>query len=422
MGNIYIGDSSSKARELKNCYVGVNGVSRKVKAIYVGVGDKARLVWQALKKKIMSYNGSKKIGSYTDSIYHIGEEAFYKVNDNHVLVGLYSDYYSGLRRSILMNLHLDNNGAVTSGTRFETSCESSSSYQSAFNSISQFNDTYGASLTSVYCNSGGAYNARYLCAFNLNSSTTYTDKYTVESGTLDYWLPIVRLNNSCVLLPDYNDNGYVYANIYQCNDSGKIYSKYSGCVTTNLPGGKDLINGVKPCVFALSGNRFAVLFSVQQRYSADTDENKNIMISVFSYSFDSSNNMTVTRVSYSLLPFRSYYGHVESVGDDYFIWTGYNECIGFRIDTSSNVYATNAVSSTGHSAVRIGTSDSALTYFGENGNIIYYDKQNNTISKTWSGATPYTSINGQVPYKEDSVLYAIGDYTYEVSLNKMSFG
>ena len=45
MGNIYIGDSNSKARKIKSAYIGVDGIARKIKAIYVGdENGKARLV------------------------------------------------------------------------------------------------------------------------------------------------------------------------------------------------------------------------------------------------------------------------------------------------------------------------------------------------------------------------------------------
>lgn len=46
MGNIFIGDSNSKARKVTNAYVGIDGKARKVKAVYVGdANGKARLVW-----------------------------------------------------------------------------------------------------------------------------------------------------------------------------------------------------------------------------------------------------------------------------------------------------------------------------------------------------------------------------------------
>ena len=50
MGNIYIGDSNSKARKIKSAYVGdSNGKARKIKKVYVGdENNKAKLVWQSI--------------------------------------------------------------------------------------------------------------------------------------------------------------------------------------------------------------------------------------------------------------------------------------------------------------------------------------------------------------------------------------
>lgn len=50
MGNIFIGDSSSKARKVKNLFIGdSDGKARQVKNIYIGVNGVARLVWSAIK-------------------------------------------------------------------------------------------------------------------------------------------------------------------------------------------------------------------------------------------------------------------------------------------------------------------------------------------------------------------------------------
>lgn len=43
---IFIGDNNSKAREIKNAYIGIDGKARKIKQIYVGdENGKARLIW-----------------------------------------------------------------------------------------------------------------------------------------------------------------------------------------------------------------------------------------------------------------------------------------------------------------------------------------------------------------------------------------
>ena len=68
MGNIFIGDSNSKAEKIINAYVGVDGLARKIKAIYVGVDNIARLVWSGARKVLSKYTsyslGSKDLDWY----------------------------------------------------------------------------------------------------------------------------------------------------------------------------------------------------------------------------------------------------------------------------------------------------------------------------------------------------------------------
>jgi hypothetical protein len=62
MGNVYIGDSNSKARKIKSAYIGVDGIARKIKAIYVGdANGKARVSWSSqsnLYGTVASINGT----------------------------------------------------------------------------------------------------------------------------------------------------------------------------------------------------------------------------------------------------------------------------------------------------------------------------------------------------------------------------
>ena len=418
---IYIGDSSSKARKIKNIFIGgSNNLARKVKAVYIGdVNGVARLVWQSVKKKIISYNGVAQMSTFTDDIYHLTADTIYRVNDNHILIGMSSrDYYSETRgRSTLVNVHLDNNGNVTSGSSFVPSSEDYDMRQSVFNSIGQFNNTYGACITSVYHNGGGN-SAMYLCSFNLNVSETYIERLQIEYGTssFDYYMPIVNLNNDCILIPKYNDNGYVYASIYRVDSSGKMNGNYLGCITNYTPSYKEVTSFV-PSVFALSGNRFAVVYAVKQWYSEDIAANKNVIVNIYSYSVDSSGNTTATNVSSTVLPFSPMAGNVASLDNDYFIISGTTTSIGLHIDSNNNVTVTNAVDASGYYITRIGTTDSAITQYGY---IIYYDKTNNTISVTNKAEIPY--ILQKISYKEDSVLYASASYSYVVALHKMTFG
>ena len=48
---VYVG-VGSKARKMKKAYVGIGGKARKVKKMYIGVGGKARLCYSAELKKV----------------------------------------------------------------------------------------------------------------------------------------------------------------------------------------------------------------------------------------------------------------------------------------------------------------------------------------------------------------------------------
>ena len=182
------------------------------------------------------------------------------------------------------------------------------------------------------------------------------------------------MNNNCILVPDYNDNGYAYGTIYQVDSGGKINGMYLGCINNYAPAYKEITSFV-PSVFALSGNRFAVVYAVKTNYSADTDANKNLVVAINSYSFDSSGYVSATIISTATLPYYQISGNVTSLGDDYFIISGSAKSMGLHIDSNNNVTATNAVDASGYYITRIGVTDSALTQYG---NIIYYDKTNNT--------------------------------------------
>lgn len=58
MGNIYIGNNSGKAAELKNAYIGVDNKARQIKAVYLGdSNNKARLVWNSNPLGTLCYLG-----------------------------------------------------------------------------------------------------------------------------------------------------------------------------------------------------------------------------------------------------------------------------------------------------------------------------------------------------------------------------
>lgn len=81
MGNIFIGDSSSKARKINNVYIGIDGKARKVKQAYIGDSNgKARLVWSS--QSSMCGNIACLYGNY-----------LYLSNDNFVTYEKYTNGY-----------------------------------------------------------------------------------------------------------------------------------------------------------------------------------------------------------------------------------------------------------------------------------------------------------------------------------------
>jgi hypothetical protein len=48
---VYVG-VGSKARKMKKAYIGIGGKARKVKKMYIGVGGKARLCYSAELEKV----------------------------------------------------------------------------------------------------------------------------------------------------------------------------------------------------------------------------------------------------------------------------------------------------------------------------------------------------------------------------------
>lgn len=86
MGNMYIGNSSGKASEVKNAYIGVDGVARKIKQIYVGDSNgKARLAWSADKSYLVfaysdHYDSSYSTNRHMFDVLHTDDYS-YSVNN-----------------------------------------------------------------------------------------------------------------------------------------------------------------------------------------------------------------------------------------------------------------------------------------------------------------------------------------------------
>ena len=395
------------ARKIKNCYIGVDGAARKVKAVYVGVNGIARLVWQSIIKKVTSFSGQTSVGS-ADNGYSVTEvQHIYKVDDNHILLGTYSAYSGSLRRCFLYNCFLNDSGAVTSFTNFETIYEPNDSSQTNIMGITKFNDSIGACVYQV----SGASSIRKICAFYLSGSNTKITE--IQAGiTGDLVSTLIPIGNNTIIVPTVSDAGYIYGLFYRY-DNGVITNKLSMTLSPNI-GYKDILANSTPVIFPLSNNRFCIISAVQQRYS--TSE-YYLVVTIYNYSFDSSNVPVITLHSNTIIPYARITKAVM-LDNDYVVLTG-DVVIGLHIDSNNGITYSNYLDFSPNICTRIGTSNSICSASGGTISVLYYDIENNTVSNTYNGTTNNTTKYYGVPYKNDSVLYGRGSSI--VYLDKLTF-
>ena len=100
---MYIGVNNI-AHQISDCFIGVNNVARKIKTAYVGdANGKARLVWEAVKKKLLSIAATTTIGTVNDSLSVLSTHCAYKNNENHMLVGAYVSGANAINNIYLYN-------------------------------------------------------------------------------------------------------------------------------------------------------------------------------------------------------------------------------------------------------------------------------------------------------------------------------
>ena len=115
---LYVG-VGSKARRVKNAYIGVNSKARKVTKMYVGVSGKARLFWSS-EKKLSKYNNASdlSIARYFIGGASIGEYAlfgggYYYQSYNYHQTSVIEAYNTSLVRSLPTALSVSRSQAAT---------------------------------------------------------------------------------------------------------------------------------------------------------------------------------------------------------------------------------------------------------------------------------------------------------------------
>ena len=404
---MYIG-VNNVARKISNCYVGVNGVARKVKAVYIGdVNGVARLVWQSVKKKVSSVKNDIALGSITDSYGLYRTQYVYKVNDNHILIGMRTGSHSGKLRGMIYNCHLNDNGDVISETRYESSYEAYDSRQVIIHSICKLNDSYGACLVSNYDNSSSSNSSRILQIFNLDSCTNYLKYSQIAYGSLDSAMGLFQLNNDSVFYPYYGTSGYVFGKIFTYKNN-EIYESFNGTLTKGVASRREPFMYGRCLAFTLSNNRFGVISVTNEQYVTATSSSLQLLVNIYSYTYDSSTiKMNTTNLANHALAWIDSLQYIIDIGDNYFVVCCYTKAFGFHIDANNSITLTNTVSGSFGMASRIGTSDSIYTVSSNyTASIIYYNKNNNTLEITYIGTQTNTELY-DAPYKEQGIIHPV---------------
>lgn len=361
---IYIGDSSSKARKIKNIFIGgSNNLDRKVKAVYIGdVNGVARLVWQSVIAKVNKY------------------------------------------ASFIFNKKIYASGLTVAGTPFKWDENDETNYICSS----------GYSTTGIY----NYYNITRNSDGSINSFRQITDTGTAPYGRC-------RMGNSDLFLLSYkSENSYMLKTVYYSNGAFRSSTQTSELITdlisvdnTHAYGvAISSSNGVYLCYVTLYEG--GVIDKVEISYTGYSATSAKLIKVSGSQHILVLNNIVVPLIynnfnSYSLgssvslgYDFGSAYSihvidssHVFIYGSKY----GSSTCDGLQI--VNNVISINSLSITYNnytnpsSFCRVGKTNCffAMTESYEaRGTLVYYDTNSNKVSVICEDTKP-TSVSSQRP-------------------------
>lgn len=388
---IYYGKNNS-AFNLKNIYIGVDGTARKVKAIYAEINGVAKLIWQAVRKKVSKITSKKTLNTSLTGDTVIDT---YFDSDNHFIMILnqYRKWTSdGEREIILYDVNLDNDGNMTSTYKSSIEYESSYSWSSACNKISRFDDnkiifsSYSKNSSSyhldinVYNSSTGDKICQNYCSV---SDYIYSDMFVLSEGKIAMSL-------------EYDG---IYTRFYIHTFNGTNITTDSNRVYRKLPNGYQFYNTIIGAAL-LPNNRFVTVDMIRK----DSDNNLYFMVSIFSYD----NTYTFTLLDTKLIRNEEnrYYSRTIFSQDGHLMFNGANGLIGLHIDDSNNCTTTNFISTPNYSFYsRIGTTNCMLMYSNYNTSlIIYYDVSANVLTSVNISEFPQNTYFA-CPYKENEILH-----------------
>lgn len=389
MGNIFIGDSNSKARMIKSLYIGVNNVAKKVKAVYVGDSSgKARLVWQSMITKITSWKHyvsrsvSKLEPSYT--AYHIDSThnpiTFEDNEKRYLLSASVRDTSGSVSSYAIMEIEVDDNANIIDYKY--TSLGSDPIAKCKLPSLNAYAYTSYSSYYNCYC----------LSFINYNNFGT---EFTTLNGRVD---ELYKLDDSSVIgaMTD-NDGVYLYKFTYAGynNITKTRYLLVSGATNVHL--------------FKLSSNQYFITYIL----------NGTMYIAPLKFSSLTSSSITFNLGAASALTYANWSGiqaeYVFPINDSYAILSARYAKYAIGVCIKNNVLSLSNEIFTGSQACRIGKSTSFFSFYDNNnsatnkGAIFYYDINSNTITALNTAITPTTYNNPISPIAFYAVLRPRGD-------------
>ena len=408
MGNIFIGDSNSKARKVTNAYVGIDGKARKVKAVYVGDSSgKARLVWQSMITKINSWKHyvSRSVSNLEPSYsaYHIAsteKPITLDDNENRFMVSAYCRNSNGEVASYaIIEIEVDNDANIIDYKY--TSIGSDVIAKCKLPSLNAYAYTSYSSYYNCYCLSFVNYN-------NLGI------EYTTLNGRVD---DLYKLDDSSVIGGITESDGvYLYKFTYAGynNITKTRYLLVSGATNIHL--------------FKLSSNQYFITYIL----------NGTMYIAPLKFSSLTSSSITFSLGAASALTYTNWSGiqseYVFPINDSYAILSARYGNYAIGVSIKNNVLSLSNEIFTGSQICRIGKSTSFFSFYDNDndainkGAIFYYDINSNTITALNTAITPTTYNNPIYPISFYAVLRPRGekgitmiynpnnDYTYSYDL------
>lgn len=407
MGNIFIGDSNSKARKVTNAYVGIDGKARKVKAVYVGdANGKARLVWQSMltKLSVWKHYVSRSVSylepSYT--AYHIDSTynpiTFDDNEKRYFLSASVRDTSGSVANYAIMEIEVDDNANIIDYKY--TSLGSDPIAKCKLPSLNAYAYTSYSSYYSCYC----------LSFVNYNNLGT---EYTTLNGRVD---ELYKLDDSSVIgaMTD-SDGVYLYKFTYAGynNITKTRYLLVSGATNVHL--------------FKMSSNQYFITYIL----------NGTMCIAPLKFSSLTSSSITFSLGSASVLTYSNWVGiqaeYVFPINDSYAMLSARYAKYAIGVCIKNNVLSLSNEIFTGSQVCRIGKSTSFFSFYDNSsatnkGAIFYYDLNSNTITALNTAITPTTYNNTISPITFYAVLRPRGekgitmiynpnsDYTYSYDL------